>query len=189
MYFRSIIITVFLSFQSILILGQTYSTMVTDKEIYSFLDYVTKHDKRNGDEGFHLRRYMSYNIMSWDSSNFFFGEVPKEVSENQGRFNFLSPDRKITVLLEEKDYLINQFLAIKDTIWHKKFTNSVFIKREQKKTDIYYYSIPLFSKDKQTAIVNVVFYCGNMCAHGGYRVYKKVGDKWILDQTLHSWIS
>lgn len=50
-------------------------------------------------------------------------------------------------------------------------------------------SLPLFSLDKQTAIVNLAFCCGLKCAYGNLKVYKKLGGKWKAVLSINDWMS
>jgi hypothetical protein len=54
-----------------------------------------------------------------------------------------------------------------------------------------YYNIsaPLFSIDKEIAIVRISYFCGGLCGNGGTYIYKKENGTWRLKLTLVEWIS
>lgn len=54
---------------------------------------------------------------------------------------------------------------------------------------ICFIKLPLFSIDKQTAVVDISMGCGALCGKGGRYLYRKVNGKWILVKTLDEWIS
>ncbi len=166
--------------------GQTYSSLTTDKEIYDFLNWMTINDKKHRESPIFRRKQIYVEILSWDSSNFVLNEG------NAGFYLFKSRGGTDTLFKQDdRDFLYNQFLAIKDSVWHSKFSNSKLLtNKEQKKPNRYYYSIPLFSVDKNMVIVRRTYYCGNLCAYGGYYVYRRLGNnKWEYVTAVNTWIS
>ncbi len=53
----------------------------------------------------------------------------------------------------------------------------------------YSFSLPYFSKDKQTFIIYYNHYCGNLCAEYSLRLYKKINGKWTFIKSYFSMIS
>lgn len=53
----------------------------------------------------------------------------------------------------------------------------------------YSFSLPYFSKDKQSFIIYYNRYCGILCAEYSLRVYKKINGKWIFIKSVFSIIS
>jgi hypothetical protein len=91
----------------------------------------------------------------------------------------------------DRTFIYKQFTAIKDTIWHEKFSKSKLLTgQKQRRTNKYYYSIPLFSMDKKYVIIYRKYYCGDECAYGGYYVYRRLEpNKWEYITAVNTWIS
>lgn len=91
---------------------------------------------------------------------------------------------------EDRDFIFKQFDAIRDSVWHKGFSASNLVTKKKKKPNEYHYSIPLFSVDRSHVIVRQVYYCGKLCAYGGYYVYRKLEKKkWELVTVVNAWMS
>lgn len=177
--------------------GQTYSSVVSDQEITGFLNWLTIYDIRLGEE--HKgEKSVSIEIVDWQISHF----IPKD-SAIKMLGNYYYSDLYLykeyagtdTIFLQEdREFLYNQFKAIKDSVWHDTFENSEVLNKNEYKPEIYYryykYSIPLFSKDKQYVIVQRDYLCGRLCGYGGCFVYRKVGDhKWEYVTGVNVWLS
>lgn len=53
----------------------------------------------------------------------------------------------------------------------------------------YSFSLPYFSKDKQTFLIYYDHYCGNLCAEYSLRLYRKINGKWTFIKTYFSMVS
>lgn len=53
----------------------------------------------------------------------------------------------------------------------------------------YEISIPIFSKDMQTAYVQLDYFCGSLCGNGTILILKKINGNWIIIKNIHHWIS
>jgi hypothetical protein len=53
----------------------------------------------------------------------------------------------------------------------------------------YSFSLPYFSKDKQSFIIYYNHYCGNLCAEYSTRLYKKINGKWTFIKSYFSMVS
>ena len=53
----------------------------------------------------------------------------------------------------------------------------------------YSFSLPYFSKDKQTFLVYYNHYCGNQCAEYSLRLYKKINGRWTFIKSYFSMVS
>ena len=51
-------------------IGQTYSSVTSDKEIYDFLNWMTLNDRKYGEEPKLKRKHIYHKILSWDTTNF-----------------------------------------------------------------------------------------------------------------------
>lgn len=176
-------------------IGQTYSTVTSDEEIYDFLNWMTIHSKKYGEEPKLKRKHIHQRILSWDTINFITNDSPSlndQFSSLDMRYLYQRRSGMDSIFTQQdRDFLFKQFKAIKDTIWHKSFSNSKLLSnKKQKRPNNYYYSIPLFSVDKNYVIIHRQFYCGSSCAYGGYYLYRRLDkDHWIFVTALNTWIS
>lgn len=171
-------------------IGQTYSSIITDKEIYDFLNWLTLTEKKYDEEPRIKQKKIFYKIISWDTTRFPFKDTIKSSYIDSLFRNFYIKGKGLDEIFMQanREFYFNQNVAIKDTIWHQRFDKSRLIKNKIC-PNRYYYSIPLFSLDKKIVIINKIYYCGSECAYGGYYIYKKVdNDKWefITAQTWES---
>ena len=188
---------------------QKYSYLINDEEIYSFLNWLIINDEIYPDEP--NERKVVNEILQWELANFIPTENYFFITESNNLFfrliRWLNPldyfldfdfkyifDSEIgtdTIFKEQdRDFLFLQFVAIKDTIWHNSFSESELVSRGEEKVDIHYFSIPLFSIDKNYVIIERFYYCGTECAYGGYYVYKRLdNNNWKYITIVHSWIS
>lgn len=176
--------------------GQTYSAVTSDKEIYDFLNWMTVNDSKNEDEPKLSRKHISNTILRWDTANF----IPKDTLIINGKtyrtgyrqYLFQKADGTDTIFQQQdRAFLLHQFKAIKDSIWHEHFSKSTLLtKKKQIRPNRYYYSIPLFSVDKTYVIIRRMYYCGSLCTHGGYYIYRKIDrNKWEFVMSVHTGIS
>jgi hypothetical protein len=114
------------------------------------------------------------------------------------RFDFIGQylfqkDRGTDTMFRQEDraFLFNQFTSIKDSVWHEAFSHSKLLKNtNQKRPNRYSYSIPLFSLDKKYVIIHKYYYCGSLCAYGGYYIYKRIEkNKWEYVVAVNTWMS
>jgi hypothetical protein len=188
------LIILFLLLTKIFCFGQIYSDIISDKEIISFLTWEVNSTEGYSEEPLlSFKRKISAKIAKWNSLNFI---KPDSLSEYDFSVTFLYLYQKKNVLdtifkNEDKQYLFEQFESCKDSTWQNKIPKATITSRKNKKRpNQYYYSIPLFSKDKKYVIIKREYYCGSLCAHGGYFIYKRLNENsWELVKIVNGWIS
>jgi hypothetical protein len=168
----------------------------TDGEIYTFLNWMIRHEKKYDEEPRFKNKQVSPHILAWDEGNFVIDDT---VLNNKYKYFSLyneylfseKPMLDIAAKPEDKAFLLKQYTAIQDSVWHKKFSKSTLLKREeQKRANRYYLSIPLFSRSKKYALVQKIYYCGQECGYGGYFIYERTGkNKWKQIAAVKTWIS
>jgi hypothetical protein len=106
-----------------------------------------------------------------------------------------------TIKQSDTTYLIAECNSTKSGIWTDNINDSLVIISKEKlhskaKGDQfamtpanYSFSLPYFSKDKQTFIIYYNHYCGNLCAEYSLRLYKKINGKWTFVKTYFSMVS
>lgn len=173
--------------------GQTYSALKTDKEIYAFLNWMTKKEKKYREEPFYRRKQIYYKISNWDTFNFIRKDtVDNRYYEDDMAYLFYKRDGADTIFkAADRAYLIQQYFAIKDSVWHTPFHHSRLTRNNRQfRPNRYYYSMPLFSVDHQYVIVQKTYYCGRLCAVFGYFVYRKIDpNHWELVTCIKGGIS
>jgi hypothetical protein len=72
----------------------------------------------------------------------------------------------------------------------KKIRNEYLETIRQKYNQVCTLSIPLFSRDRNIAIVKIGYTCGGLCGEGGIYIYKKENDgSWRLFKSISDWVS
>lgn len=176
--------------------GQTYSSVSTDKEIYNFLNWLTRTERKYKEEPFLTRKRVDCNILSWDSVNF----IAKDTSmfrkypllSIEANYLFQGKSGTDTIFKQaDREFLFQQFIAVNDSVWHDSFSNLKLLKtKTHRRPNRYLYSIPLFSVDKKYVVIRREYFCGDLCAYGGYYIYKKIGDsKWKYVTSVNTWMS
>ena len=174
--------------------GQTYSDIIEDNEILSFLTWeVNSTDRYSEEPLLSLKRKIDPKIISWDSLHFI---KPDSLPEHDFlvSFTYLFQEKNVLDTIfkdEDKEYLFEQFKASKDSTWQSKIPKATISNRKNKRrSNRYYYSIPLFSKDKNYVIIKREYYCGSLCAHGGYFIYRTLNENsWELVKVINGWMS
>lgn len=164
--------------------------------MHDFLTWMTAHDRKHVDNPIWKRKYISCNILPWETANFVLTET---ATNNQREFinmdsRYLYKSRGGTDTLfnpQDRDFMFQQFTAIKDTVWQAKFPSvKRLTHKKQANLKTYCYSIPLFSLDKTYVVIQKHFHCGNLCIEGGYYVYRQLdGKHWEFVTAVNIWIS
>jgi hypothetical protein len=176
--------------------GQTLSSVSTDREIYNFLNWMTRTERKFREEPFLTCKRVDCNILPWDTANFIakdtsmFRKYPLLSIEANYLFQRKSGSDSI-FKPTDRAFLFQQFIAIKDSVWHDSFSNSkLFKKKKQRRPNRYFYSVPLFSVDKKYVVIRREYLCGDLCAYGGFYICKKVGErKWKYVTSVNTWMS
>ncbi len=81
-----------------------------------------------------------------------------------------------------------------NTIWRSAFENSVLVESadhiDYRRVEhiVYSYSFPLFSYEKNYAIIIKTFYCGMLCGGGAYYIYRRLSNgDWTLIKKINEW--
>ncbi|WP_156032840.1 hypothetical protein [Prevotella sp. 10(H)] len=170
----------------------TYSSVISDEEIYNFLNWMTENDKKTEIKFLKNNKKVSYKIMPWDTANF--------ISKYVGQYDIshLEPDNKylfkkssgLDTLFnqEERNFFYEQYISIKDSVWHQGMSGKKMISAKKKDdTNVNYYSIPLFSRNKEYVLIYKVYICGYECSYGKYYLYKFDVDRWRFLMSLNPW--
>ncbi len=176
--------------------SQTHSQVVDDEIIHELIIHeIDNSPKNRSDKIFGKKRINSrqilwseaiISILSENSIDTF--EFQFEALVQRDR-NIKSEFKKIDELFDSEDitYLREQFENEIVNSWNFK-AKKVTIKKNPR-NNFYSYSIPLFDKEFQTAIIYKEFYCGSLCAYGTVEVYQKNNGKWKHYKSISLWIS
>ncbi len=111
------------------------------------------------------------------------------ISKSDVKFIQLQNKNRSTFKLNQK-LLENSISISRDTLTRMKQTNlelsfwKRFIEKYHEK-ELFSISLPLFSKDKNTALVSTSFICAT-CLNSETMIYRKVNGKWKLIEVLSS---
>lgn len=175
--------------------SQTYSDLISDNEIISFISADVKSLENSPELPFPWwtwwkNRKVHYKINSW---NYYIEKSP--VSDEDELFNNLrrglsdiafSGDELSELKTfdsiftkEDEDFMVKQIKSIKDTIWRKRIPGA--IRKKKCNNKCFDYSLPLFSKDKKHVIVQRGYQCGLLCAYSGKFIYRRTDkNRWEL---------
>ncbi len=167
------------------------SSEVTDDEIYMIVKMVLKdfetHQKIDGTFEYYLQDELetppqAFLIPNFDFQKYFskndLNFIDKQIVERTN-FKLIQDSIKTKKIISKK--IIQTFDTEKNDQLNRKDT---FIKNYQKKYGSKYYdiiSLPLFSKDKKTVLIDVSNIFG-----GRSMIYKKNNDKWVSNIVI-SW--
>ena len=159
--------------------GQTYSSKISDKEIYKFLNWMSRNQQIKPEEPKGELKIISYEIIRWDSALFLPPDSARKYNiKYPAKYLFKEDGIDTLFTLQDQQFLFKQFTNIKDTIWHKPIENSkLWDGKEQVRPNRHYYSIPLFSINKKYVLIIKEYYCGNVCGSIGYYIYRKIDKK------------
>lgn len=187
--FAVLLMVVFLSEKPAL--GQTYSPIVPDREIYVFLNWLTKHGDRCTENRLFRRVRISQNMDNWTPDNFFQKDTVFSNSNYDNDFLFDKGSVADSLFSQtDRESMYQQFVAQKDSVWKRRFKGAVFAKKGKSNRAKIFYSIPLFSLDRNYALVKMCCYSGELNAFGGYFIYRKMGKhRWKFVEGIDVWQS
>ncbi|QNF34213.1 hypothetical protein HUW51_16340 [Adhaeribacter swui] len=152
--------------------GQTYSSIIDDIEITAFI-----HNQAKG----------KYNqkINNWKLEEVY---QPDSVLKKLGSWKTLTPSEKRNYSFNYGEApLLADFLTRADFEFIKEQISGLKVKEwqtvkefqktknsEHNKDEYYIYSVPLFSKDRNYALMKTELYCGNLCGWSCVELFKKI---------------
>jgi len=171
--------------------SQTYSSIVPDNEIYDFLNWLTKHGDRCTENRLFRRVRISQNMDNWTPNNFFQKDTVFSNSNYDNDFLFEKGSVADSLFSQtDRESMYQQFVAQKDPVWKRRFKGAVFAKKGKSNRAKIFYSIPLFSLDRNYALVKMCCYSGELNAFGGYFIYRKMGNhRWKFVEGIDAWQS
>ena len=114
--------------QSEIALSQTYSSITPDKEIYDFLNWLTKQDDRCNQKRLFRRVSISQNMDNWIPANFFQEDTVFSNSNYDNDFLFDKGSVADSLFSQtDRVSMFLQFVADKDSVWTKRVKGSVFV--------------------------------------------------------------
>lgn len=179
--------------------AQTYSSLISDKEIIDFINEDISKDSIK------TRRPIRQNFWKPDKETFYYSDSADFARKNNSfppLFIFKRQVHRGKVYTNgldsifsraDIDFFLNQIESFTSwNTWIRPFKNSSLI-READMADkndyhkvkdgkvVFIYSLPLFSIDKRKAIIIKGFYCGFLCGGHGYYVYSlNEKNEWVM---------
>jgi hypothetical protein len=172
-----------LFFVSFVTWGQTYSTIIPDKEITDFINWEIAQTPK----GKYALKKIFNRPHLWEDANFI--APPDSLQYDLGyELNFLyKKENHLETLFSDQDtaYFLEQFKAMKPTLWNGIDNLRVSTRRK----NAFGYSVPIFSKNKAFVIVYKSEYRGPESGKGAYYIYKKTANGWLFVKAINHWMS
>jgi hypothetical protein len=172
--------------------GQTYSSMINDSEIYSFINTAIKTDKDRIHKKSLKKILLWPNIDKWDKAVLTPVKTSEDVQKLDTEKDYFFLYKKVDSLFTEEDriFMLKQINSFKDTVWRRPFKGSTFVSKANAQQYSFSFSIPIFSIDRSIA---AIYFSGSgrqLCGFGGYYFYKRT-DKglWKFVTAVGHWIS
>ncbi len=161
--------------------GQTYSTLIKDKDIIEFMNWKLNIDTTPNSEV--PKEYFSFSnhidhwapiILKWD--------LTQDSATNNDFCIFNKRNKWLDTIFNEegKEFLIKQSNSYIDSLWHIKTP----INPKAKVESFHYCNLPLFSIDKQYVLFKEMYRCGGDCGEMGITIYKKINSSWTVYKSL-----
>ncbi len=156
--------------------GQTYNKLIPDKDISDFINWKLINDTfKNGNVP---KKFFNFNttIIKWRPVELKYDST-KSKAENEGRSIYNPRTRFLDSILslKDKEFIIRQSNSYITNEWTFDIESDIIEKENYK----YYYTLPLFSLDKQYAILKEVYYCGQTCGEERTILYQHTNKGWI----------
>lgn len=186
--FTIIILIIILSCNK-LINAQTYTSVISDQEIYSFMNWMIKNDTKGFGESNFMRKQIMSEIVPWDTSDFIIIDTALLTHKQQyyqGAIVF-GHTQDIDTIFNNQDlvFIYEQYTSLQNKVWTTRFSRSLLRNEPMLKRPYRRYSIPLFSSDRKYVIIKSYYNCGNLCGSFGYMLYRKIDlHKWVYVKTF-----
>ena len=172
-----IILFAIMLLHTIICKSQTYSKLINDKDIIEFMQWKLFADTTPNMEV--PKEYFSFSTniskwfpitLKWDSN---------QDSSTNNHYCIFNKRRKwldTIFSIKDREFLIQQNDLKVDSIWHLPYPKTLAAKEGFK----HYCSLPLFSINKQYAILLEVYLCGSMCGETNITLYKHTKEGWAV---------
>lgn len=103
----------------------------------------------------------------------------------------LWPAEKVCDYLDvaECNFLIKQIACDQRRKWRRRDLKKAGLELRSNQKDIWHFSTPLFTLDRQHVIIGIGNHCGSLCGEGDIYIYRKQDDKWVLWKKVAHWVS
>lgn len=172
---------------SVTVYSQTYSRVVSDKEITDFIQWDLSKDSIAG------KRRVYRKIIPFQKTDFILKDSAEKKWVEYSLSGYLFKKKNYTDSLfsvDDIDFLIEQADKTINASWEFDWPN-VSLKDTlalHPKNTIFSYSLPLFSVDRNKVIIIKAFYCGLVCGGGAYYIYKRrSAGEWELMKAINEW--
>lgn len=156
--------------------AQTYNQIISDSLYRKFLEDITfvKRAKYNFNT-----KFSNSSILRWDT--LVFSNQLTDIVESDAIGHILLKNPFDTLFTpKDMEYFKSQILAQKDSVWHIALKTTQFINKPSNEVSYNSYALPLFSTNKQLALIKRRYVCSASypCLQIVYDVYRRVNDKW-----------
>lgn len=151
--------------------AQTYNSLIPDKDIENFIQW-----KLTDTSAYRIisKECFSISILSWKKEI-----LDYDNSSRKSPFSIYKAQNHwldSIITKEDKEFFIQQADSAKSNTWE---TRGINLSNKTKRIkNVCSLSIPLFSKDKQFAIIRELYRCGKDCGEMRISIYKKTISGW-----------
>jgi hypothetical protein len=163
------------------ILGQSYNDALDDKSINDFMIGVLTSKVPYESRFNKLPKRIFYKPIHIGEAgwNFLKKEDARKLPFDKIFYQLLSKEK-----FSEEDlaFLRAQYNTIKDTTWN--FTHRSIIFKKKHRINYFEYSIPLFNKQRNIAVMWRYTYCGSLCMYSELHTYELFDGKWVIKEFI-----
>ena len=179
--FASILLLISINLWSGLCSGQTYSYIISDKSITSFIKQISKNmDPKVKKIDKEIIEWAEKDIYGESDSVYEMGVITKGIIEHKIVHGLFSP-QDIKYIAKQQENLewttweVNNFqnYELIDSIGFAKILSKSYERKKVGSNFAYSFSVPLFSLNHELAIVQQEYYCGFECMNYCILIYKK----------------
>ena len=165
--------------------------LTVNQDIYNFMQVVVEEQNLNFDYGIQIKPESDFGI--WETDQMTFNSLISNL-ENDKK-NKMKMDSlnwmQTSVKLNSHDYLqdltkedIAEMISQKENLKIFQWDNTKLGFNNSNKNNWYGFSIPLFSKDKNKAILMIKKLCPGLCGEGKTLLFTKKNGKWNSETVM-----
>lgn len=164
----------------------TDSNEVAKQHIYDFMKIVIEEQELNLNHGLRIKPELDFDISKTDEENFksFLNELEsKNKIETSDTLDWIFDYKALSTLSDFKKEDIFAMIQQKENIKEFEWDNSKLGFNLSNENNWYSFSVPLFSKDKNKAVMKISSLCQGLCGTGNTVVFTKKNGKWTSATT------
>jgi hypothetical protein len=89
----------------------------------------------------------------------------------------------------ECGHLLRQIKSDNKREWRKKRMAKAGKRLSGTDKNIWHFSTPLFTTDRQFVVIGIGYYCGSLCGEGCTYIFRRERNKWVQWKKIICWVS